>query len=597
MSDPGNDKPSQLPQALEGAKAALDKARASVAALPKPAKILFATTLVSVLAIGAYFGVAPMFEEYRPIWTELDPADAAAMVDVLEERGVPYRLEADGTTIAVPADQADATRLSLASAGKLPTGGKFGLDELAETPIGTSEAMQKVLRKRAIEGELGRTIESIGHVKSARVHLVLHERSLFVKRVTPSRASITVQLKGSATLDAEQIASIVHLTASAVPHLDPGQVSLVTTEGSILHRPVGENDDGLSNGLGQDLLSRKAKYERDLEHRVLTLVESFVGPGHARVRVHADIDTAKVERKTDEYGPSPVIETHRLTTEGGTIARGVGATNGGVPGAESNLPAGDDVPPEGGAAPAEVPTTNSGRTDESKFYKVPHIQERRVQVEQTVKRTTVAVAIDEIERVVDGQTLREPLPEEQMTAIRALVADAVGFDEARGDSLDVTSLPFHRPEIAEIEEPVPLLPIPDKYQKWVPLASRVGLGLLALIAFLILRRKWRKHVAAQQAAEEEEVHDGELMAGEAATKAALEGGETPEELRSAANEEVAKILNEAQQIEDAKVSREAKLEMLRGLAVKRATNDAATAALVLRHWLGTAQSDEREEAA
>lgn len=583
---------------MDGAKAAFDKAKESVGALPKPAKILIGTTLISALVIGAWLGVAPMLEDYQTLWSELDHADAAAMVEVLDKKAIPYRLTGGGTAIEVPESRLDETRLLLAGEGRLPKGGAFGFENFENMKYGATEFEQQIIYRRSMEGELARTITTVGDVKAARVHLVMPKRSVFVRDQKAATASVTVKLAPGAKLGPEQVASVVHLVSSAVPDLGPGQISLVTTDGEMLHRPTPEGDDELAQGpLGQDQLSRQRAFEKDLEEQALTMLERIVGPGNAQVRIHADLDTAKIERKTDKYDPTTVaLRSHRIVIEGAGAGGDLdNDTVAGVPGAESNLPTGEELPPEEAIA-APAPALNGAtRREEVKNHEVDHVQERRLSVVQDVKRLTVAVVLDEVEQVVDGQTVTKPLDEAQVEAIRGLVANAVGVDTARGDALEVTAMRFHAPALPEVTEEPPLLPIPEKYQRWVPLASRVALGLAMLIALLVMRRKWRKHVEANKAAaaEAEEIHDGEIMpeALKAAVAAAgLANAKTHPEL-SDEEDIVAKLADE-------KLSREAKLEALRTLALERARSDAPTAALVLRHWLGTAADhEEREEAA
>ena len=585
---------------LDGAKAAFDKAKDSVGALPKPAKILIGTTLVSALVIGAWLGVAPMLEDYQTLWSELDHGDAAAMVEVLDKKAIPYRLTAGGTAIEVPESRLDETRLLLAGEGRLPKGGAFGFENFENMKYGATEFEQQIIYRRSMEGELARTITTVRDVKAARVHLVMPKRSVFVRDQKAATASVTVKLAPGAKLGPEPIAGIVHLVSSAVPDLGPGQISLVTTDGEMLHRPTPEGDDELAQGpLGQDQLSRKRAFEKDLEQQALSMLEEVLGAGNAQVRVHADLDVAKVERKTDTYDPTTVaLRSHRIVIEGAGAAGDVdNDTVAGVPGAESNLPTGEELPAEEAiAGPAPTPALNGAtRREEVKNHEVDHVQERRLSVVQDVKRLTVAVVLDEVEQVVDGETVTKPLDETQVEAIRGLVANAVGIDTARGDALEVTAMRFHAPALPEVAEEPPLLPIPEKYQRWVPLASRVALGLAMLIALLVMRRKWRKHVEAKKAAaaKAEEIHEGEIMpdALKAAVAAAgLANAKTHPEL-SDEEDIVAKLADE-------KLSREAKLEALRTLALERARSDAPTAALVIRHWLGTAADhEEREEAA
>ncbi|MCA9624844.1 MAG: flagellar M-ring protein FliF, partial [Myxococcales bacterium] len=567
-----------------------NKVKASLDKLPKPARILIAATLATTLLIGGYLGLAPMMRDYEVLYSELDPEDAAAVVEVLKKRAVDYRLTGGGTTVEVPEDEADEMRLALAGEG-LPRGGQVGFESFQKMRLGATEFEQHATYQSAMEGELARTISAQQNVMDARVHLVLPKKSVFASRQEPASAAITVKLRPGRELDTEQIAAIVYLVSSAVPSLEPEGVSLNTTTGRVLHQPgVKEGKGGL---LGQDEASRDRDYEASLEREVQSLLESLLGPGNAQVRIRADIDRAEVERKSDHFDPKHVIRSEDLEIEGNVAAEELDRdTVAGVPGTESNLPTGEELPPEG-AGNGPPPARELSRKHHIKNYDVSHVQEHERLSRTKVTRLTVAVAINDLAVVEEGTPKTTPRSEEELTKVRSLVANAVGLDETRGDSLVVESAAFFKPE-GEAPEPE-VLPIPDQYKKWVPLASRALLGLVVLVTLLILRRKLKKRFApTAKEASKGEVHEGELLAGETERKGELPAEPTAEEVAQAvltAEEEMAALAGE-------EPTAEAKLAAQRRLAIERATRDPASAALVLRHWLGTAgQQEDREEAA
>lgn len=544
-----------------------EKAVGAVMGLSKPVRIFVLTTTIALLAFGGWFGLHGSQPTYTVLFSNLERDDAASVVAKLKEMKVPYRVEGEGAVIEVPEDKARELRLELAGAG-LPRGGNVGFESFDKMRLGATEFEQRVLYRRSLEGELSRTIGSVAAVQSARVHLVLPEKSVFVSKNEPSSASIVLKLRGGRALGPGEVAGIVHLASTSVSGLTPDHVSVVTTEGTVLHKPRRAGDDG--NSGDDDRASQARSLEATLEERARAMVEKVVGPGRADVRITADIDQARVERVEDHYDPK---QTALRSEERSVERNGTEIPVAGVPGAESNLPGGQGKPAASaaanaadGGAPSATDTAQAaaGTTREShtRNFEVDRVTEKRVIQGGVLRRLTVAVVLDGAPTAA-GQPARS---KEEVEKIASLVKSAVGFDERRGDAVTVEAVPFLSTEApAAAPAPVPFYLQPKK-------AGPVAGGALALLVVVgILAMRSRKKRAAMQ----------EVLALAAATEKANAEAVTVEILTAAKDE-------------DGKAP--ASLDELRRLVLERASSDPATAALVVRGWLG-AHEALREEAA
>ncbi len=539
---------------------AISRTKAWFLALSRPARVLLTSTVALALLFGLGVTYQKASEPWAPLFSQLDREDASTIVAKLKEMKIPYRVEADGTTVEVPESKARELRLELAGAG-LPRGGGVGFESFDKMRLGATEFEQRVLYRRALEGELARTIGTLAAVESVRVHLVLPERSVFVSRSEPASASIVLRLRQGRVLGPSEVAGVVHLVASAVPGLEADRVALVTTEGTMLHRPRGAaGADSEAAGDEPDAHMAARTYETALEDRVRTMLERVVGPGHADVRVTADLDPSRVERLEEHFDPSK----SSLRSEEQSIERASGEaddTVAGVPGAESNLPGGAA---RGSSAAASASASSSGapaspppavRESHTRNYEIDHVTEKRTTVSGALRRLTIAVMLDGTKS--DKGVVERPRVE--LDRLAQLVRSAAGANEARGDLVTVESMPFASSETPEPVEP-PAAPRPptklDLAKRWGPYAAA---ALFALVLLVVVTRRRTPAVAAALA-------DSQLAAGETAASQ-LPG------------------VPAAPQLEPAPVA----LDMgdLRARAHSRAGEDPATAALVLRSWLGT----------
>ncbi len=535
-----------------GVRGPVEKAIGWLKNLSRPMRVLIASTALALALLGSWLAFRDASPPYTTLFTNLERDDAAMVVAKLKELKVPYRLQGDGAVIEVPEDKARELRLELAGAG-LPRGGAVGFESFDKMRLGATEFEQRILYRRALEGELARTIGSIAAVQSARVHVVLPEKSVFVSRSEASSASVVVKLRPGRTPSGSEVATMVHLVSTAVAGLSPDRVAVVTTDGAVLHKPKRPGDDGSGD---DDRASQARSLEATLEERARALVEKVTGPGHVDVRVTADIDSARVERVEDRYDPrQPILRSEEQSIE----RTGEGEIPvAGVPGAESNLPDGTAKnaarAADAGAPAATAAASGVTRESHTRNFEVDHVVEKRVLTGGVLRRVTVAVVIDGTPGADEKQRLER---------IASLVRSAVGYDEKRGDVVTVEAVPFLAPP-AELPEPPAeslLARIPPK--KALPYAAGIMAAFVIAVTVAAVRRRRRRAAA-------------KVLALAAAKE------------RAAAEAVAVEILPREAKIESG--------EELRRLVRERARLDPATAASIVRSWLGSADA-ARDEAA
>ncbi len=432
-----------------------------VGALPAAVK---AVLLVVLLGVGAAAVALSMSsaESYQYAFTNLTAEDSSEAAATLKAAGVPFRLEAGGSALAVPAQKVYDARLLLAGAG-LPRGGGVGFELFDRGDLGVSEFTQKVNLRRAIEGELARTISRLGPVRSARVHLSLAEKGLFKDEDRKASAAVVLNLQPGRMLEEREVAGIRHLVASAVPGLSATGVTLVDGKGNVLsaETPWGEAN------------AYQRKLERDLERRAVELLEQAVGTGAVVARVTAQIDSSEVSTSAETVDPdATALRSERHVTQ---AQNQDASAPSGVAGAAANQPL--QQQPQ---APGAVNRGSSSLQDEIRNYDVSRTTTTTVQRVPRLKRLSIAVLLDG----VSGK----PRPDAEVTRLGELAKRAVGFDAQRGDELDISSAPFVRAEdAAQVSAPPPVA------SKFPPRSWLVGGGaallVLVVLAALMLRRR------------------------------------------------------------------------------------------------------------
>ncbi|MBV1799250.1 flagellar M-ring protein FliF [Siccirubricoccus sp. G192] len=465
--------------------------------------------LLAVLALRA--GETPM----APLYGDLESRDAAAVVAALERSRVPYRLSAGGTQVLAPVDQVPRLRLMLAREG-LPAGGGIGWEifDRGES-LTTTPFQQDLNRLRALEGELSRTIRGLAGVRSARVHLVLPRREAFSRERAEAQASVVLAMQGAQRLDREGVQAVLHLVATAVPGLRPQSISIVDSRGELLARG-GQALAGPAAAQGIALSQEEMRRAQQLRlaRAVEELLERTLGPGRVRAEATVEMDFDRVETREERFDPeNQVPRSQQSVNEQNRGAEPQPTT------VASNLP--------GGEAPGGGGASQESRQEETTNFEIGRSTRNVLREHPVVKRLSVAVLVDGVAEPGSPPTWRERTPEE-LARIGALVRSAVGFDERRGDKVEVVSMRFVE-EAAAPPEPAGPLGLPLTPAMLTRLAESALLALVALAAILLLGRPVVGRLSAallpQPALAGAAGAEGRTLAGEAA--AALPGGGDP----------------------------------------------------------------------
>ena len=434
-------------------------------------KILVGAGVIAVIAaVWLAFSSVRNPSEYRVLYSNLSESDGAAILAALEQQNVPYKFTEGGGAIMVPQAALYETRLKLAGQG-LPKAANVGFELLDNQKFGTSQFVEQVNYVRALEGELARSVASLDQVKSARVHLAIPKQTAFAREREDPTASVVVELFPGRVLDDAQTAAITRLVSSSVPRLQPKNVSVVDTEGALLAPSPNRND-----GLDASQLRYTSELENALNRRLAELLEPIAGREGFRAKVAVDLDFDERERTSESFGKNATPETQALRSRQTSESRGVSTAPGGIPGSLTNQPqqppeapivtdvstppdaAGDgrDLvapgPVETGVAETESPAFSRESTEN---FEVDRVIERLKASKGQVRRVSAAVVLDyKSVAQADGQPPRRtPFSERELDEITALVRDAVGYVEQRGDRVSVVNLEFSAPP-AEPVEPV-----------------------------------------------------------------------------------------------------------------------------------------------
>lgn len=420
--------------------------------------------------------------QYQVLYSHLASEDVGAVVDKLKEQRVAYRLADDGETILVPAEQVYETRMQLASQG-LPQGGGVGFEIFDRGGLGTTEFVQKLNYKRALQGELARTIGQLAEVQQARVHLVMPEKSLFVQDQEETTASVVLRLKLGKELKSQQVQGIIHLVASSVDGLKPDRITVIDQRGRILSS--GEKEAPFAR-LTSSQLEFRQSVERDMERRIQSMLEQVVGTGKAIVRVAATLDFEQVERTEESYDPDKTVVRSEQRT--GEVSTGSMPFPMGVPGVQSNLPpkAGEEAP-SGGAVPSQYKKEN-----EVINYEINKVVRRVVEPLGRVRQFSVAVLIDGKYKPAGGKGEKAgeleyiPRGPEELAGYQSLVKKAIGFSEERGDQVEVASFPFESTRLSW-ESPTAMGEGAARELWDTVLKYGIGMVVLVLILLFVVR--------------------------------------------------------------------------------------------------------------
>ncbi len=418
--------------------------------------LITAIIVVTFVLIGF---VMFMFNQtnYSTLYSHLEPEDAAEIVQYLKSQKIPYQLANEGTTIKVPREKLYDVRLSLAAQG-IPNSGIVGYEIFDKSNIGMSDFMQKLNYKRALEGELARTISEERGVKSARVQIVIPEKSVFKDEQKKTTASVTLKLKSGAKLSDGNIKAIQHLVASSVEGLQPNDVTVVDTRGHLLSKKYDDAPLPYSESKQYEM---KRNIENYLSHKAQSLLETVLGYGNAIVKVNADLDFKRVEKTLESYDPdSQVAISEQLikSTQGG---KSVGDSS-------------------------QASTINTITN-----YELSKTIEKIMEGSGNIKRITVAVVVNGVKKEVkEGdatKTVIEPRTDEELNKLKTIIMQAVGYDQTRNDEISIVSVPFEN-QITDNTQVVEASPLGDMEE-----LSRLITMVIAIIAsMLVLKSLFKK---------------------------------------------------------------------------------------------------------
>lgn len=486
---------SQLRDTLDGLSSGR---RMTILAIGGMALLAFAYMIVTGTAGDGYVAVA----------NGLSAEDQSAAVAMLDDKKIPYKLGAGGS-IEVPKDQIHAARMELA----LTTsgGGKLvGFEIFDEAEIGRSSFNEKVNFRRALEGELARTIGAMQPVEKARVHLVMPPRRLFKKSETNPTASVVLRLRPGSSLSKRQVQSVRHLVAGAVERLKPGQVAVVDHNGTMLAR---SDDDSFSADI---VFEQQAEYEKSLERRIVGLLEPAVGAGRVRVKVSAVLDFSKTSQTEETYDPeSQVIRSEREKSENNE--KNTRAAEG-KPGVAANVPTKTT-----GRAGAKGSPSSSARTDHVKNYEINKVVKRTETPHPRVAKLSVSVLLDTPRHQDTGEVIVRTADEleELHKRFESIVGNAVGLDVDRGDRISVESMAFDVPNAFDEEELTAEAPM-NPLIMWGLIGAA---ALLVLTTVLLMWRRHRKLEMMRQLSEADQIRMEDLHVDESQVRVQREIGE------------------------------------------------------------------------
>jgi flagellar M-ring protein FliF len=439
-----------------------------------------------LLGFFAYVVTRATEPPYTLLFADLELADAQELVGRLEAMAIPFRLSPAGDAIMVPSGEALRLRMALAEEG-LPHGGKIGYELLDQAnPFTTSDFLANVNLRRAVEGELARTIGTLRGVRAARVHIVEPKRSLFGREEIEPSASIVLSLRGSAALDKRQVAGIRHLVAAAVPGLAPRGVTIVDDAGNLLAEP---SDPGAELLSADDAEEHRAALENRLRAKIIQLLERTVGPGKVDAAVSADLDFDELATTAELFDPDgQVVRSTQTAEEASDLKESQAADAVSV---ANNLPT-ERAPPDAAAA---ANSERSNRTEETVNYEISRTVRNQTKRGASLRKLSVAVQVDGVYREqADGSRVHEPRSDEELAQLAALVRSAAGIDESRGDVVEIVSRPFVLPEAPPAPDEAWPEVIPERYGRLVELAV---LSLLTLVVlFLGVRPALRRLLPA-----------------------------------------------------------------------------------------------------
>ncbi len=448
----------------------LDQGKQIWSRLPMSGRVMTLGAAVATIGLISAIIFYGSQSEYGVLFSDLKPADAQTIVEKLKASGVPYALANNGTTVQVPNERISELRLQMAGSGVL-SGGHVGFDLFDKTSFGATDFAQQINYRRAIEGELAKTLEGMDEIEGVRVHMTPKRESVFTEKEEGAKASVMLRVRQGKELSSERTDAIVSLVASSIQGLDPSSVSVMDTRGRLL--TSGRSKKGAdASGVFDAQLASKRNFETATATRVIALLEPITGDGRVRADVSADVDFSKTEETEEKYNPqSQVIRSQKNTQAKSDVSTVNGSTA--AVGARSN----DPTTPLDSKNIKNQKTGKDERVSTTTNYEIDKTVRRTVGGGGKVNRLTVSVLVDH--KVVNDTAVARTA--EELSQIEKLVGAAVGIDEKRGDTIVVQTMPFNKEHLG-VETPTASF-LNDNKQL---ISTGIKYGLLAIVSILVL---------------------------------------------------------------------------------------------------------------
>jgi flagellar M-ring protein FliF len=459
--------------------------------LPATRKMGLAAALAASIALIIGLLLWSSAPEYKVLFSNLSEKDAGTMTTVLQQMNAPYKTEAGGTLL-VPAEQVYDLRFKLAAQG-LPKGGAVGF-ELMDTPkLGMTQFQEQIAFQRGMEGELARTVQALSPVESARVHLAIPKPSVFIRDKQMPSASVLVNLHPGRALDPGQVQAIVHLVSSSVPELSPNNITVVDQAGNLL---TNKTDSQSAQGLNASQLDYTRQKESYYAERIEAIVSPIVGQGNVKAEVRADLDFSESEATSESFKPNPTPDSQAIRSQQSVEdINNAGNQAQGVPGALTNQPPGPATAPVNAAPGANAGPNvgagqggNSSRKENTTNFELDKTIRHTKEPLGRVKRLSVAVVVNYKAGSKDANGVAAkptPLTPAELTQINNLVRESMGFNQQRGDTVNVVNAAFTD---SKVELDIPLWKDPDNVAMAKTLLKNLLIfGLAFYLVFGVLR--------------------------------------------------------------------------------------------------------------
>lgn len=436
--------------------------------------VALSAVILFLISFFVYIATQLNTTDYSVLYTDLELEDAKQIVERLEGENIKYKLTKNGTEILVPTEVVNKMRVDTAELALASKGSNVGYELFDNTDaLGTTNFVQNVNLIRALEGELARSVRSVDNIKSARVHLVLPKREMFSKEEQEPSASVVIRTI-SGQLSPQSVAAIQKLIAASVPKLSVKNVAIVDSAGNLLTEEKNKAlmDLDHNEDLRQDL-------ERQMTDRVQNLLDKSIGEGKSRVQVYLEMDFDQVVTNEEIYDPDGQVVRSEASSNSSSITS---EKNAPVTVAQ-NIPNGDNV------VNGDGNETQSANTESTVNYEISKIVRNKVKNSGTISRMTTAVIVDGIyEKDAEGKIVYRPRTEEEMQKLDELIKSAVGYNQDRGDMVEVKNIQFARNMLLEPEKVEEILIFGFTKDEVIRIAEGIGVALVAILVIVLVIR-------------------------------------------------------------------------------------------------------------